>query len=85
MRRGVWGCQDFPSKVFLSHCAKFFAVETFCDVIQKTSGSENFKDKRRVIKIFHRQNFCLTVPKNFVGEHFCAAFEKISVGENVYG
>ena len=38
--RGVWGYQDFPSEAFLSHCAKFFAVEPFCVVFQKTSASE---------------------------------------------
>ena len=29
--------------------------------------------------------FCLTVPKNFVEEPFCAVFEKISGSEKVYG
>ena len=29
--------------------------------------------------------FCLTVPKNFVGEPFCAVFQKISGREKVYG
>ena len=34
------GYQDFPSKALLSHCAKFFAVELFCVVFQKTSASK---------------------------------------------
>ena len=29
--------------------------------------------------------FCLAVPKNFVGEPFCAVFQKISGSEKVYG
>ena len=29
--------------------------------------------------------FCLTVPKNFVEEPFCAVFQKISGSEKVYG
>ena len=29
--------------------------------------------------------FCLTVPKNFVGEPFCAVFQKFSGSEKVYG
>ena len=37
---GVWGYQDFPSKAFLSHCAKFFAGEPFCVVFQEISASE---------------------------------------------
>ena len=28
---------------------------------------------------------CLTMPKHFVEEPFCAVFQKISVSENVYG
>ena len=31
-----------------------------------------------VIQFFRSKNFCLTVPKNFVGEPFCAVFQKIS-------
>ena len=46
---------------------------------------KKIKDRRGVIKIFHRQNFCLTMPKSFVGEHFCAAFEKISGSGKLYG
>ena len=29
--------------------------------------------------------FCLTVPKIFVGEPFCAVFQKVSGSEKVYG
>ena len=39
-------------------------------VFQKISGREKyFMDKRGGITIF-RRSFCLTVPKNFIGEHF---------------
>ena len=31
-----------------------------------------------MIHCFRSKNFCLTVPKNFVGEPFCAVFQKIS-------
>ena len=34
---------------------------------------------------FSVEIFCLTVPKNFVEEPFCAVFEKISGSEKVYG
>ena len=30
------------------------------------------------------QFFCLTVPKNFIGEPFCAVFHKIFGSEKVY-
>ena len=35
--------------------------------------------------IFCRKFFCLTVPKNFVEEPFCAVFQKTSGSEKVYG
>ena len=31
------------------------------------------------------KNVSLTVPKNFVGQPFCAVFQKFSGGEKVYG
>ena len=37
------------------------------------------------ITIFFQKIFCLTVPKNFVGEPFCAVIQKISGSEKVYG
>ncbi len=36
------------------------------------------------IKIFRRK-FFVSVPKNFVGEPFCAVFQKVSGSEEVYG
>ena len=34
---------------------------------------------------FQSKVFCLTVPKNFEEEPFCAVFQKISGSEKVYG
>ena len=34
---------------------------------------------------FPSKNFCFTVPKIFVGEHFCAVFQNISGDEKDYG
>ena len=34
---------------------------------------------------FSVEIFCLTEPKNFVGEPFCAVFQEISGSEKVYG
>ncbi len=36
------------------------------------------------IKIFRRK-FFVSVPKIFVGEPFCAVFQKVSGSEEVYG
>ena len=37
------------------------------------------------MSLFSVETFCLTVPKNFVGEPFCAVFQKISGSQKVYG
>ena len=34
---------------------------------------------------FSVETFCLAVPKNFVGETFCAVFQKIVGHEKFYG
>ena len=34
---------------------------------------------------FPSEILCLTVPKKFVGEQFCAVFEKNSGSEKLYG
>ena len=34
---------------------------------------------------FLSKTFCLTVPKNLVGQPFCAVFQKISSSQKVYG
>ena len=51
------------------------------------SGTEKFYASEGYVTIFDFLSnfFCLTVPKNFVGEPFCAVFLKISVSEKVYG
>ena len=48
--------------------------------------SKNYKDKRGGGVTFLRQKrFCLTVPKKFVGEPFCAVFQKASSSQKDYG
>ena len=62
-------CQDFVSKI-LSHSAEKFLRETFL-----ICASENFWSGKKIrkrgggeISRFSVKTFCLTVPKNFVGE-----------------
>ena len=38
-----------------------------------------------VYQDFPSNIFCLRLPKNSVGEHFCAVFEKNSGSEKLYG
>ena len=53
---------------------KNFVGEPFCAVFQKNSGSEKFMDKRGgEFQDFQSKIFCLTVPKNSVGEAFAVA------------
>ena len=40
---------------------------------------------QRVVTIFCRAFFCLTLPKKSVEEPFCAVFQNISVDEKDYG
>ena len=62
----------FSLEKFLSHSAGKFRREPFCAVFQKTSGSEKFSDKNGGGE--HQDSpsnsFCITVPKNFIGEPF---------------
>ena len=75
----------FRRTFFVSLFRKFSQWNTFAFCFRKHPLAIKIKDNRGVIKIFLRQKFCLTVPKSFVGEHFYAAFEKISCSENFYG
>ena len=48
--------------------------------------AKKFLDKREGwYQVFPSKVFCLTLPKHFVGELFCAVFQKNPVSENVYG
>ena len=38
-----------------------------------------------MIHVFRSKFFFLTLPKNFVGEPFCAVFQKISGFDEIYG
>ena len=50
------------------------------------SGIEKFYVAEGYVTIFDflSKFFCLTVPKSFVGEPFCAVFQKIFGSEKVY-
>ena len=67
------------SNFFLSHSTEKFCRGTL--VFQKCSGIEKFLDNRGITILSNF--FCLTVPKNFVGEPFCVS-ENYWYGKN-YG
>ena len=76
----------FFRRNFLSHRTetKSFVKEPFC-FPEIFWYQKNFMDKRGLNTIFSQKFFCLTVPRSFVGEPFCAVFQKISGTEKVYG
>ena len=86
--RGSAKYQDFIRKfyVFISHSAEKFRSGTLLSCVSETLlwrkvfwiSSGEYQD-------FPSKTFCLTVAKNFVGEPFCAVFQKMSSSEKVYG
>ena len=53
--------------------------------LRKFQVAKNSMDKRGGYQEFPMEIFCLTVPKNFVGEHFCAVFQKNSGRQKDHG
>ena len=55
--------------------------------VSLNSGMEFFFASEGYVTIFEflSNSFCLTLPINFVGETFCAVFQKISGSEKVNG
>ena len=58
--------------------------------MDRKSGMKIFRRKLFVLhgggsQDFPSEKFCFTMPNFFVGEHFCAVFEKISGSEKLYG
>ena len=77
---------DFSFKIFLSHSTETFRRgESFS--VSLVSGIQKFYASEGYVTIFDflSKFFCLTVPKNFVSEPFCAVFQKISGSKKVYG
>ena len=68
---------------FLSHCAEKFRRGTLWSFI--SFGYRKNSWFRGLCHDSPSKMFCLTVPKNFVGETFCAVFQKTSSSEKVYG
>ena len=71
---------DFPSK-YLSHCTDIFHWRTLWCCFRKILSSKIFMHRRGGITVFFG-TFCLTVPKNFVGQPFSVSL--ISGTEKVW-
>ena len=74
--------KSFRRKIFVSKCRKKIVGEP-CS-LTLISGIEEFYASE-VMSRFPSKVFCLTVPKKFVGELFCAVFQKSSGCQKVYG
>ena len=82
-KTGGGGVSRFTVEEFLSHTAEISVGESF--TVALVSGIEKvWIRKRREYRDFPSKNFCLTLPKNFLGEPFCAVFQKFSGSEKVY-
>ena len=80
------GVSKFSVENFLSHSAgNLRRGESFS--VSLIPGIEKFYASEGYVTIFDFMSkfFSLTVPKNLVGEPFCAVFQKISCSEKVYG
>ena len=82
------GVSKFSVGNFLSHSAENFRRgEPFS--VSLISGTEKVRIRggggEGEYQDFQSKVFCLTVMKNFIGEPFCAVFQKISGSEKVYG
>ena len=76
--RGEGGIKNFRQMIFASQCENFRRGDSFSvpliSGIKKFYASEDYVTTFDFLLAF----FCLTLSKSFVGEHFCAVFQKIS-------
>ena len=85
-KRGVKS--ELSVEKFLSHSTEIFRRGTLlCCVSKNLWWRKSLWKKvgRGDYRNFPSKIFCLTVPKYFVEEPFCAVFQKISGGEKNYG
>ena len=83
--RGGEEVSRFSFESFLSDGAEKFRRRTLLCCFRNFPLRKNVMDKRGEYQGFPSKFFCLTVPKNSVGEPFCAVFQKNSGSEKVYG
>ena len=90
LRKSLWirrqggRVSRFIVENFLSHTAEISVGEFF--TVALVSGIEKvWIRKRREYRYFLSKIFCLTVPKNFLGEPFSVVFQNIPGSEKFYG
>ena len=78
----------FGRKLFVSQYGKTLQGNPSVLCFGKFPVANKFMDKKGgggEYRNLPSKIFCLTVPKHFVEEPFCAVFQKISGNEKVYG
>ena len=84
--KGGGSIKIYRRKPFVSQCRKISYGRPSVLCFRKFPVAKKFMDKGwGEYQDFPSKIFCLTVPKNFVVETFCAVFQKISGNEKVYG
>ena len=75
----------FSVDLFVSQYRKILQRNPSPVCLRKFLIANRFMDKKGECGEFPSKMFCLTVPKHFVEEPFCAGFQKISDCEKVCG
>ena len=70
-RFSVKGCSAFFCRLFNVSQDRAFRSRTL-QCFRDFGVSKNFMHNKAELR-FSVKNFCLTVPKDFVGEHFCVS------------
>ena len=80
------GIKIFRRNIFVSQCRKLSQLIPFVLCLRKLPVTKKNMDKSGVSR-FSVGNFAnfLILPRIFVGEHFCAVFEKSSGSEKPFG
>ena len=81
-----WGVSRFcVENVFCHRAEKIGRGILMCCVSENFWWRKSLWIKGGEYQGFASKIFCVTVPKNLVGEPFCAVFQKFSGSEKVYG
>ena len=82
-KKGEGGLSKYSVEKFLTQIAETFRRGTLYSFI--SFGYRKCLCFRVFCHDFPSKSFCLTVPKHFVEEPFCAMFQEFSGGEKVHG
>ena len=77
------GCQDFPSKFFVSQCRKLWQRNPFVLCFRKLPVSKKFMHRRGAIKIFRRKFLVPQCRKLWQGNPFVLFFRKLPVAKRI--